>query len=534
MLIIFVTLFALGVFGAMSLQKEYTSNGRILVQFGEEYIYNPIIGTAGQGTAYSTDQMIQAEVGFFTANVIRERVLKNIGLRRIFPELAAQYEADPANRDQIWGEAVEEIGKNLGAYTAPNQPLISVNYRNENPEVSAQVLNAIMDEYLVYRREILLDGGNSRFGNERKTTEVKLTEINRKLAIFLNANNIGDFLVERNAAGVRFAALNDLLLAATARRQEIDAGIRAREDRLALVPVEILQFTDDSSSSELANLKIQREQLLARYKPGSKPVRALDANILRLQNFIAAGKSKDLGIRRTGVNLVHQTLQSEKLSLESEAQSNAQRITVLTAQIAQVRNKQRKMQKLFPEFQRLAGKAEVLQTAVQQFSSREEEYQARRNLAEQASNNIRIIERPVVPFEGKSMKRPAAILALLFAGFTALMVGLAIVFSKIAKNAPRGNVPPNNSYPSQSPVPPYPGQQRSTPPMMRPRATMGAVPVAAGIGANALHPQMQEPAPYGYHYVPPAANQSDVQPGSTPAGGLPILANINHKGANRS
>ncbi len=516
MIVVFVVLFAASMFGVMKLEKKYTAHGRILVQFGEEYIYNPIIGTAGQGTAYSTDQMIQAEVGFFTAAILKERVLKKIGLRRLFPKLAAKYEADPSARAQIMGQALAEFDKNLNAYTAPNQPLISVSYQHLNPQVSAQVLNAVIDEYLIYRREVLVDSGTERFGRERQTTEEKLNLINAELANFLNQNNIGDFLAERTAAGVRFAALTDQLLAANARLREINAGIMARESKMQSVPKEILQYRDDASSGELANLKIEREQLLSRYRPGSKPVLAVEANIKRLEKFIAAGGNKNLGVSRTGVNLVHQTLQSEKLSLESEAQSVRERISVIKAQIAQVRKKQQKLQRIFPEYQRLSSKAGVLQAAVLQFSTREEEFQARRNLAEEASNNIRVIERPTVPFEGKSLRRPAAILAFLFAGFTSLMIGLGLVFARVSK---MNRYPPGGHNPPAAPVPPSP-----------------APPPSYG-GGGAAPQQWNQPETVKTQ-VPPAqapnqAPAAPVQNGGNPMGSatgqLPILANVGRR-----
>ncbi|MBL4616851.1 MAG: hypothetical protein JKY46_04085 [Robiginitomaculum sp.] len=536
MIIVFIALFALGIFGAMGLKKEYTAQGRILVQYGEEYIYNPVIGTAGRGTAYSTDEMIQAEVGFFTAAILRERVLQKIGLRRLYPKLAASYELNPISRDQVMGKALEEMGKNLGAYTAPNQPLISVSFRHANPEISALVLNAIIDEYLVYRREILLDDGNSQYGNERKNSEVKLTEINTKLSSFLAVNGIGDFLAEQMAAGTRYATLSDQLLAAKTRQREVDAGIRAHEDRLAMIPEQILLYTEDNSSVELTALQIEREQLLSRYKPGSKPVQAIDANIKRLQSFIAAGKNRDMGAKRTGVNLVHQTLQSEKLSLESEAQSIKERISILGSQISQVRAKQRKLQRLFPEYQRLAGKVTVLQSAVQRFSTREEQYAAKRNLAEHASNNIRVIEHPVIPFEGKSMKRPAAILAFLFAGFTALMLGLAIVFSQISRRNRQRPVNPGGGY-----SPPY--QPQSQPPSpsggMPAQTPYNAAPTTSSMNNGNINPAMASANTAYHERMPPLdqqsyQNNSRLNNGSAVVGGkrstdLPVIANIGRK-----
>jgi len=535
MILVFVVIFAAAMFGVMNLKKEYTSQGRILVQFGEEYIYNPIIGTAGQGTAYSTDQMIQAEVGFFNAAILKQRVLSQIGLRKLFPTLAAKYEMDPSVRSQVMGQAIESITKNLGAYTAPNQPLISVSYRHKDPKIAAQVLSAIIDEYLEYRREVLVNSGNERFGRERQTTEEKLAAINTELALFLNKNGIGDFLAERTAAGVRFASLTDQLLAANARLREIDAGVLARENRMQSVPQEILQYTDDASSGELANLKIEREQLLSRYRPGSKPVLAIDVNIKRLERFIAEGRNKNLGVKRTGVNLVHQTLQSEKLSLESERQSIRERISVITAQINQVRRKQQKLQAIFPEYQRLSGKVEVLQAAVRQFSTREEEFKARRNLAEEASNNIRVIEQPTVPFDGKSMKRPATILAFLFAGFTSLMIGLAIVFSRLSKSS-RYNQTPPPYHPPAPPAPPahhntYGGDSGSG--YNPPSAPQSSGAAQTNAPATNAHPKQtagfaQPSSPVRVVSPDPIA-PARGNPLGTTSGGLPILANIERK-----
>ena len=45
-------------------------------------------------------------------------------------------------------------------------------------------------------------------------------------------------------------------------------------------------------------------------------------------------------------------------------------------------------------------------------------------MAAQASESVKITEPATVPIEGSSLKLPVAILALLFAGFTALLVGI--------------------------------------------------------------------------------------------------------------
>ncbi len=487
MFVIFIVLFTLGMAGVMTLKKQYTSQGRILVQYGEEYIYNPVIGTAGQGTAYTADQMIQAEVGFFTASELPQRVLKKIGLRRIYPKLAKMYEEKPAKRAAILGAARQQMTKNLGAFTAPNQPLVTVTFRHKNPQIARDVLNAYIDEYLKYRRQVLLDSGKTGFANERETTEESLRRINKELQSFLTRYGIGDFMAERAAQSVRIAALRDQLLAAHSRQSEIIGALAAINAKLQSIPPTIKQYSDDTSAGQLADLKLQREQLLSKYKPLSKPVQAMNARINRLQSYLNNGGGGASGTTRTGVNTVYQGLQTSKLALEAEQQSNSRKIATLERQIKAVRGQQLKFQKLYPEYQRLANKADVMEKNYVRFAAREQEVLTRRNLAREQSDNIRVIERPMVPVRGKSFKKPAAILAFLFAAFTALSVGLLMALTNLANNPPRRL----RRFVKDDPAPDGGGRGAGVPTPPRPPAPPPApnpdMPVLADIGPQNRH-----------------------------------------------
>ncbi len=440
MFMVFVLLFGAAMAGVLTLQKSYTARGRVLVQFGEEYIYKPIIGTAGQGTAYSAEQMIQAEVGFFSAVELKERVLNKIGLRRLYPKLALELENEPGRRDKIRGTALNNINKGLGAYTAPNQPIVTVTFRHPDPQTARDVLNAFIAEYQIYRREILLDDSGSGFEAERKNSEEALRKVNKGMEQFLVRNGIGDFVAERVSLGASVATLREQLLVAEARRQEIEGSLAVINVKFQQTPQIIEQFTDDASSGQLADLKLQREQLLAKYKPQSSPVQEINARIVRLENYLQGGSSNSTGTKRTGVNTVYQSLQTNKLMLEAEQQSNAAKIVVLTSQISKINTRQQLFQRLFPEYQRLSSQARIMETNYVQFASREQEIKTLRNLAALQSDNIRIIEHPVVPVQGKSMKKPAAILALLFALFTAFCVGLYTTLLALVR-APAKTVP---------------------------------------------------------------------------------------------
>ncbi len=505
MLAIFVVIFGVAMAGVMTLKKSYTARGRILVQFGEEYIYNPIVGTAGQGTAFSADQMIQAEVGFITAVELKERVLKKIGLRRLYPKLALELELEPYKRDLIHGAALHNLEKSLAAYTAPNQPLVSVSFHHENPQVARDVLDAFIEEYQIYRRKILLDDGKGGFEVERKSSEESLRDVNSKLEKFLVQNGIGDFVAERTALSNRIAILRDQLLTAQARRQEIQSALAVTDTRLLQTPKTVEQFTDDASTGQLAALKLEREQLLARYLPQSSPVQEINARISRTEKYLQSGSSQSTGTKRTGVNTIYQGLQTSKLTLEAEQQSTAAKIAVLKSQISTINARQRRFQGLFPEYQRLASKARIMEENYVQFASREQELKTRRNLAALQSDNIRVIERPTVPVKGKSMKRPATILAFLFAAFTAFCVGLFFALLDIVRTGTRPAARAQHTQRAQ----PHKHGQRTSP------------------GHRPPPPPAQHVAP-SFPYIQTMDDSSGAEGhnGQKPDDGLPVLGNI--------
>jgi uncharacterized protein involved in exopolysaccharide biosynthesis len=87
MLGVFVVILALGVVAAQGMKKSYQAYSSLLVQLGEEYVYNPRVGDAGRGAAPTAGQIMQSELEILGSSAVKERVLQKLGLARIYPEL---------------------------------------------------------------------------------------------------------------------------------------------------------------------------------------------------------------------------------------------------------------------------------------------------------------------------------------------------------------------------------------------------------------------------------------------------------------
>jgi uncharacterized protein involved in exopolysaccharide biosynthesis len=70
----------------------------------------------------------------------------------------------------------------------------------------------------------------------------------------------------------------------------------------------------------------------------------------------------------------------------------------------------------------------VLQTNLKAFTARQAENRAADEIARGGDDSVRVLDRVQPPTEGTSLRKPAFVLAFLFAGFTALCAGLLRAF----------------------------------------------------------------------------------------------------------
>ena len=432
MLAVFVVVFALGAAFAFTQKKAYTANASLLVRLGQEYVYEPRAGDAGRGAVPDSDVVIQAETQILGSAQLRERVVEAIGPQRLYPDVARPYGPHPtgAARAEMVRKEAETIQRNLAITTAPDMPSIRLAFRHDDAQLAAETLNAVMAEYVVYRRTVLGDVTTPLIEDQRRNFERRLQEADGAYAAFLRDNGLGDFATERTALAARYQAALD-------ERYRVEADIRDVAGRLGTVsrgvgavPAEIQQYrdADNTASDRLRDLQLSRQQLLSRYRADSQPVRDLDTQIAAVQQGISSGVTAGQGARRTGVNPVYQTLQTEQLQLQAQSSSLEARHAQLVAQLADITARQQRLTAIEPQFQDLSLQRETLQASVRDFTVREQQSRAASDIASRAADSVRIVERATVPTTGASLKAVALMASFVFAGFLALCAGLARVF----------------------------------------------------------------------------------------------------------
>jgi uncharacterized protein involved in exopolysaccharide biosynthesis len=432
MAIVFVVIVAAGIAFALTLKSQYTAYSSVSIRIGQEYVYQPRSGDAGRGALPTIDDVVQTEINILTSRPVAERAIQEVGLAQLYPKLAAS----PDKQDAM-DKALESVGKSFEAEAAPDTSILKVSFKNENREVAARMLNAILDAYIVRRGE-LLRPNTPAIEAQKAVTEAKLSDADKAFGNFLTFNNIGDFEAERDTLKQAQNSLEQQKLSAAASLKDRQGRLGILTTRLSGVQPEQVVSRDVNLQNQtgLNDLQAQRTKLLATYTPSSQAVRDIDQKIADTQSAIASRPISGDSARRLGPNPVYQTLQTDQINLTAEVSGLTSQLASLDAQIKDNTERQLRLAQIEPQFQMLARDRGILQDSAKEFAQREQESLSAQGIADKGSDNIRIVARASPPLQGTSLKKPVAVLALLLAGFTALCVGLLRVFLSPASMTP--------------------------------------------------------------------------------------------------
>jgi uncharacterized protein involved in exopolysaccharide biosynthesis len=430
MMAVFSFLSLLGVSFAMTLEKEYTASARISVLLGDEYIFTPRVGAAGEGSSPKQEQIVQSEVEILTSAQVAERVVRSIGLPRLFDAQDIKITQGPDTPDRRIAFGVANFQKKFGASATPNTTVIRLGYSNRDPDVAAAALNKLIDEYLGYRREVLFEDRTGSLTNQRNEFEVQLQAVQQEITSFMGRNGVADFESERGSVQSLLAGVRADLLSVQVRQREAQGRWSSTDESYRAEPEEKrISFESDNSRRRI-ELASQLADLQTRYTDDSQPVRDAQRRIEALDQVLNSEAGQLAGNTKTGVNPIRETLATDRARNLAEMQAMTQREAVLAAQEAQLQARAVQLSERRPEFEELLRRKAILEEQVKQFSTREASARAQNELSRTSNDNIRVIERANVPTRGQSLKRYVALGALAFAGLTALMAGLVRAFSR--------------------------------------------------------------------------------------------------------
>lgn len=429
MIVVFLVIFGIAAAGILTLKKSYTSSASLFVSLGREYVYQPGVGTPTGQAIPESSQVAQSEGAILNSDELKRRVIRALGIETFRKPGAAPLVGGAEAEESA---AVKTMGDALTVSTAPLSGVIGLAYESDDPHLSARVLNALIDQYLVYRREVFEDTTTPLIRSQREAFQNQLEEADAAYETFLATNNIGDFATAKATLAATYSQVFAERLSLQGQLDAATRRVSTLRTQQATVPAEIAQQQDLNISAQntILDLRTERENLLARYQPDAQPVREIEERIAQLQQYVATGTAVGARDVRIGPNQVWVDLETTRIHAQAERDSFAARLAALTRQLEEIAGRQARLTELESQNSTLAGNREVLSQAIRDFQTREAQSQAENRLASGGAENVRVIERAAPPTRGKSLKAPLLAVAFLFAGFTALCIGLLRIFTR--------------------------------------------------------------------------------------------------------
>ena len=428
MSLVFVPILLIGVAITLLAPTKFSANTRLLVRLGQEYVFDPVIGDAAKGAFPQQEEVLQAEAELARSPVIAERVIAGIGLSRLYPNFAeAKLRARNGAIYEVDQEALEAFAADFDVSSAPKSSILRMTFAHEDPTLAAATLNRLVTEYLKYRQEVLSGKGVAGLTEQRDVIEGRLAASDKSVRDFLARNGLSDFDAEQAAARKQFADISDELSKVEASLREAEAKSAGLLRQMGSTPKDVDLYVETTSEQDLVKLRLEREDLLARYLPDSRVVQDADRRIAQLEGFLKSAPAQ--GLRRIGPNPTWQALEADRAVQTATISALTGRSAALVVQKRAAEAQIAQLAALEPEYLRMKRDRDALANSAGTFATREQTERARSELASRSVDNISVYEAARPPTRGDSTKRMIAIAAALFGLLTALAVGLLRAWS---------------------------------------------------------------------------------------------------------
>lgn len=435
LILLFLVGVAISWFATADFKRTYSGEGRILVQLGDEYVYQSVTSTTqGPGLQLTPDHIVQNEVGIMKNADIIEQVVgeaKEIwGLNR-FSKSAFEKEksaSDQAERTNALVELFTEVENSYIVIPKPKSSIVDIIYKHEDPEIAVEMVNLFIKKYLDARKALFVEGSSDIITERRRATDEQLRANERAIQKFLRSNGVSDFDSERGGVTKRTEELRTLLNTLRGDMTETERALATVEQQLRAIPQDIDLYVDDRASQRIAQAELELKQLLAKYLPGSPPVRQKEVELNELKSLLSGNSGRAAGGRRVGPNPVYQETLQTRNTLQSRADSLREKEFVLQRQLDAADAKVRRLQDISPQYANLLRERESLDERLKSYTAREQEALVNQEQAESSSENVQVISWATRPRKGSNMRLIMFVLAAAGWGFTLFVLAMMKVF----------------------------------------------------------------------------------------------------------
>jgi polysaccharide biosynthesis transport protein len=327
----------------------------------------------------------------------------------------------------------------LTVYAIDKSRVIVIDFMSQDPELAANVANAIAEEYLARQRIAKQDQARTAvqwLSGEIETLQKKVAEAEAKVAAFRGDSNL---LVGPNDTTLSAQQLGDFnAQIAAARAQMVDAEAKARIIRQMLSSGQPIEYSDILNSELIRRLSEQRVTLRAELAEQSTSLGDRHPRIKELKAQIA---DLDAQIRAEAESIAR--------SFEADARITSARVASLTAQFDQLKDQAASTNVRGVELRALERDAKAQRDLLESYLAKYREATARDTI-NSAPADARVISRATV---SNLPAYPKKLPSVLIATVATMMLCCGFVLTKELLRAPGGAPVPRVAQWTPAPEP---------------------------------------------------------------------------------
>jgi uncharacterized protein involved in exopolysaccharide biosynthesis len=271
-------------------------------------------------------------VGLLQSQDLLEKVVISCGLEdRQHPSfLSTIFHMRKQTPEERRAAAVETLRRNLRIEPIKKSFLISVSYASPDPQLSANVLNTLGNDYLEKHAAVRRSPGTQKFfEDEVDHYRQKLTDAHNALADFNRKEGLVTDQTEKDAAVPKLAEFEFNMRQTQAAIPQAEEHVRNLERQLTNTPPRITTELRNSDNavlmqqlkSSLVNLELQHTDLTHKYAPTDRQVKEVEQQIDQVKTAIAAQEKAPVKEETTNENPTFALVREELVKARAELAS---------------------------------------------------------------------------------------------------------------------------------------------------------------------------------------------------------------------
>lgn len=414
----------------MTAPPKYEAEVKLILKKNRSEV--PVAGTA-QAPAGVGEAEVAGEIELLKSRELYEHVVVQAGLAK----------PGPANRREL-AETVRQLEANLKIQQIGKTNIISLRNTSPSPETAAMVPNLLAELYLRKHIEVHGTGDAANFFDERTAHyQQQLDEAQRALTHFRQTGDVSLLNEQKQAYLRRATDLKAALEEADGQARDAEVRLRMLAQQKSALPLQVETGSRTVRTTALAeklkatliDLQAKRTELLTKYDPQYRLVKEVDQQMAETRSALERESQPQLADSSQAPNPLRQSLEAEILRLDAQAAGLRARREALSADLAEYRNGQARLEQLTANHNDLERSVKIAEENYLIYQRKLEDARLGDALDQRRILNVAVLERAETPVLPASQHRTYLLLFGFFAaGFGAL--GGAFITDYLERNLP--------------------------------------------------------------------------------------------------